>query len=255
MFSNPFAQFVGLMQFQSSLQSPLLVSRQLLAALGVRMFIYHQDRIPQNGAALVVSNHRSFMDAPLLMAALERPIRFACHHYMGRVPFLREVVTRMGCFPLDSPNQRQRSFFHQATQLLEARQTVGIFPEGANPMVQFTQPEAVGSFQRGFAHLALRAPISDLAILPVAIASHQETTNSAMPLQWLSWIDPSEPLFHDAGWHPMVVYQRVNVLVGRPIWINGSQKQDYQGRQAKAMVSDLTAHCHAEINSLLRTSY
>lgn len=251
MFSPLFAQIAASMQSQSFLQSPLLISHQLLAALGTRTFIYHPDRIPQDGAILVISNHRSFMDAPLLMAALERPVRFACHHYMGQVPFLREIVTRMGCFPLDTPDQRQQSFFHQATQLLQSRQAVGIFPEGGHAMVQVTQPDEMGPFQRGFAHLALRAPISDLAILPVAIASHRETTKSGMPLQWLSWIDPSEPLFKKPGWHPMVVYKRVNVLVGRPIWISPSQKQDYQGRQARSMVSDLTAHCHAEINDLL----
>jgi 1-acyl-sn-glycerol-3-phosphate acyltransferase len=252
MMSNPLPDWlVASMQPQHPFQGPLLMSRQLLAALGARMFVYHQDRVPQDGAILVVSNHRSFMDAPLLMSAIERPIRFACHHYMGQVPFLREIVTRMGCFPLDAPSQRQQGFFQQATQLLQAQQAVGIFPEGGHPMVKYTQPESMGEFQRGFAHLALRAPISDLAVLPVAIASHEEATNSAIPLQLLHWIDPSEPLFKGPGWHPMVVYQRVNVLVGHPIWISPSQRQDYQGKQARAMVSDLTAHCHAEINSLL----
>lgn len=235
--------------------NPLLTSQQLLTLLGTRMFVYHENRVPRDSAILVVSNHRSFVDAPLLMAAIDRSIRFACHHYMGQVPVLREFVTRLGCFPLDEPDQRQRSFFHKATQLLQTQQAVGLFPEGAQPMVQLTQPETVGEFQRGFAHLALRAPVKDLAILPVAIASHGEITTSPFPLKLLSWFDPSEPLFNQSGWHPMVLYQQVDVLIGRPIWITDDQRQGYQGKNAKHLTTDLTAYCHTEINDLLRSSF
>lgn len=237
------------------LHDPLFISRQLLAALGTQTFSYYQDRVPQSNAILVVSNHRSFMDAPLLMAAVERPIRFACHHYMGQVPLLREVVTRLGCFPLDAPKQRRQTFFHQAAQLLQSQQAVGVFPEGAQPMTQATQAEKVGGFHRGFAHLALRAPVRDLAILPVAIASCEESTNSVVPLRLLSWFDPSEPLFEQEGWHPMVVYQRVHILIGRPLWISAAHRESYQGKQAKTVVADLTAQCHSEIISLLHQGY
>lgn len=233
------------------MSSPLLISQQVLNLLGTRLFVHYQNRVPQDSAILVVSNHRSFMDAPLLMAAIDRPIRFACHHYMGQVPLLREFVTQFGCFPLDVPDQRQQSLFHQATQLLQSHQAVGIFPEGAQPMVKLTNPHEVGDFQRGFAHLALRAPVQDVAILPVAIASQSEVASTPFPLKFLSWFDPSEPLFNQTGWHPMVVYQRVNVLVGQPIWITKSQRQSYMGRQARTVVSDLTALCHSQIDQLL----
>jgi 1-acyl-sn-glycerol-3-phosphate acyltransferase len=231
--------------------SPLLISRQLLAALGTQAFFHHQDRVPQESAVLVVSNHRSIMDAPLLMAAIDRPIRFACHHYMGQVPVMRELVLRLGCFPLDVPEQRQQSFFQQAGELLQTRQCVGVFPEGAQSMVKLTPPEKLGTFQRGFAHLALRASVADLAVLPVAIAPQSETTRPVFPLRFLSLFDPSEPLFQQAGAHPMVMYQRADVLVGRPVWIKESQRQDYQGRQAKKMVLELTDYCQQEIRSLL----
>lgn len=230
---------------------PLQISRLLLAAFGTRMDNYYLERIPKDGAVLVVSNHRSFMDAPLLMAAVNRPVRFACHHYMGQVPILREIVDQFGCFPLEVPQQRQQSFFQQAVQLLKAHQMVGVFPEGTEPMVQETSPTEVGEFQRGFAHLALRAPIANFAILPVAIASQEEVTNSLVPLQLLRWFDPSEPLFNQSGWHPMVVYQRVNILIGRPYRITPAQQQDYQGKQARSLVAEITETCQTEIRDLL----
>lgn len=233
-------------------QSPLIISQQLLAIMGTRMFCHHQDRIPKDSAVVVVSNHRSFMDAPLLMAALDRPIRFACHHYMGQVPIMREFVLRLGCFPLDAPEQRQQNFFHQATQLLQTQQVVGVFPEGTEPMVHLTDSRQLNTLHRGFAHLALRAPVQNIAVLPVAIVSHKETTTFPVPLKLLSWFDPSEPLFDQSGWHPMVTYQQVDVLAGRPLWISEAQRQGYRGKQAKTVVTDLMDHCRDEITALLK---
>lgn len=234
------------------LNSPLTLSHSLLNVLGVRTFFYDRGRMPTTGPILVVSNHRSLFDAPLLMAAVRRPVRFACHHYMSQVPLLKELVTQLGCFPLDEPGQRQHSFFEQATRLLQSQQVVGIFPEGATPMVQRTEPSQVGRFHRGFAHLALRAPVPDLTVVPVAIAANDETVNSVMPLQVLSWFDPSEPLFQQSGWHPMVVYHRVNVLVGKPLQITAAQRQQYQGKQARSSVTELTEYCHQEISALVQ---
>lgn len=231
----------------------LLISRCFLAGVGTQMFVHHQQRIPQESPVLVVSNHRSFLDPVLLTAALGRSIRFACHHYMGKIPVIREFVTTFGAFPLEAPEQRQQHFFSQATALLQSGEMVGVFPEGAEPMVNFTQPNTMGKFQRGFAHLALRAPVRDLVVLPVAIASMEEkSVRSGLPLKLLSLFDPSEPLFDRPGWHPVIVYQRVNVLIGQPYWITVERQQQYRGKKAKAVVAELTDHCQGEIAELLQ---
>jgi 1-acyl-sn-glycerol-3-phosphate acyltransferase len=236
-----------------SRNSPLEISRALVAALSTQMFRYYEDRIPQDASVLVVSNHRSFMDALILMAALSNPIRFACHHYMGQVPVMREIVTgQLGCFPLEETQNRQQSFFSQSQVLLQSKEMVGVFPEGTEPMVKFTVPNMVGEFQRGFAHLALRADVQDLAILPIAIASLEEVNTSGFPLKLLSLFDPSEPLFNQSGWHPLVLYRRVAVLIGRPYWITPQHHQKYHGKQARTVVAELTEHCHGEISTLLR---
>jgi len=230
----------------------LMISRCFLAGVGTQMFVHHQPRIPRESPVLLVSNHRSFLDPVLLTAALGKSIRFACHHYMGQVPVIREFVTTFGAFPLAAPEHRQQHFFSQATALLQGGEMVGVFPEGAEPMVNFTQPHTVGKFQRGFAHLALRAPVRNLAVLPVAIASmEEESVRSGLPLKLLSLFDPSEPLFDRPGWHPVIVYQRVNVLIGRPYWITVDRQQQYRGKKAKAAVAELTEHCQGEIAQLL----
>jgi 1-acyl-sn-glycerol-3-phosphate acyltransferase len=232
--------------------TPLHLSHGLLTALKTQVRVYHRERLPAAGAVLVISNHRSLLDVPLLMAAVNRPIRFACHHYMSQVPALKEVVSAMGGFPLDAPGQRKRNFFTQAVHLLQTHQTVGIFPEGAQPMVQATQPQELNRFHRGFAHLALRAPTPQLTIVPVAIAATEETQHPIAPLKLFSWFDPSEPLFNQPGWHPAVIYHRVNLLIGHPISITDTQREHYRGKRASSLVKQISQSCHNEIASLLR---
>jgi 1-acyl-sn-glycerol-3-phosphate acyltransferase len=238
-----------LVDFLQQPANPLYVSRQLLSTLGTQISVAGAERIPADTAVLVVSNHRSFMDVAVLMAALNLPIHFACHHYMGQVPIFGDLVTQLGFLPLDEPKQRYNTFFDRASLLLQDRQAIGIFPEGTTPMVQETVPNSIGKFQRGFAHLALRAPVEKLVVLPVAIAARQELNASLFPVRWLQLFDPAEPLFDRPDWHPLVLYQQVRVSIGQPITITSAQKQDYHGRQALNWVNELTEHCQHEIRS------
>lgn len=232
-------------------QDPLGLSRLFLTSVGTQLESIHLDRIPRNESILVVSNHRSFMDAPLLMAALGQSIRFACHHYMSQVPILRETVQALGCLPLETTPQGQQTFFEQAGRLLKQQKTVGIFPEGGQCMVKPTLPFEVAPFQRGFAHLALRSQVPRLHILPVAIVSQSESIHPGVPLPLLHFFDPSEPLFERMGWHPIVIYHKVKVAVGQPYSITSTQREQYRGKQGKAMVRELTQYCQAEIAQLL----
>lgn len=237
------------------LDTSLLISQGILSSCGTRTVVRHRDRIPSDSALLVVSNHRSFLDAPLVMATLGQSISFACHHYMSQVPVLKELISAMGCFPLDAAGQQHQTFFQSATQSLKENRPVGIFPEGARPMVNTTHPDQMGEFHRGFAHLALRVPVKKLAILPMAISSIQETVSPTVPLRLLSWFDPSEPLFDQAGWHPAVNYQRVTVSIGHPIRVTAAHRQRYHGRQAGRLAKELTQSCHTEISQLLQQGF
>lgn len=231
---------------------PLTLARWLLVGCGTRLYTHYAERRPRHQRVLLVSNHRSFLDVPVLMAALNQPVHFACHHYLGQVPLLSDIVESLGCFPLAEQKQRGISFLRQATALLQEQQMVGIFPEGAVPMVESTPRHRVTDFNRGFAHLALRMPVEELVILPVAIASHQERCQPAVPLKLLQLFDPSEPLFNQSGWHPAVLYQRVSVILGQPITLTEHQREHYQGRQAGQLAAEIAETCQDEVTTLLR---
>ncbi len=235
-----------------SSKRPLNLSQGFLQALGTKVFVYYENRIPQDAAVVVVSNHRSFMDPMMLMVGLDHPLRTACHHYMGEVPLLREVVELFGCFPLADQSQRGTNFLKQGKAFLRGNEWLAVFPEGAQPMVNLTAPGEIKSFQPGFAHLLLRSPIPNLAVLPIAIAPQQEIITATIPLKILHWFDPEETLFDQWTPHPMVIYERANLLIGRPFWVTPKFRQEYQGKRTRKGIIELTRYCQTEIYNLLQ---
>ncbi len=219
--------------------------------MGIRIRLHHVERLPRS-PFLMISNHRSFLDAPLLMAAAAQPVHFACHHYMAQVPVMRDVIGALGCFPLDEPDQRGRIFLKQATGFLRSQESIGVFPEGTGPMIDVPPPAQVGAFHRGFAHLALRAPVADFQIVPAAILAIEEKQQKTVPFKLLSLFDPSEPLFKQSGQHPAVIYQRVVVAIGEPVPVTDLLRQGYRGKGAGQVAVELSDRCHNEIQSLLQ---
>lgn len=182
------------------------------------------ERLPE-GAMVVVSNHRSFLDAPVLMVGLGRPIRFACHYYLSQVPLLREIALGLGCIPLQQGSQGQIPFFRQAQASLAAGISVGMFPEGAEQITRRTDPHALGRFQPGFAHLALAARVDPLPIVPVAVRVWEEWQGVEIPMAFFRWFDPTEPMFYQETGHPVVFYRRVTLKVGSPLWLTAAQRR------------------------------
>ena len=232
------------------LTNSLELSRWMLFSLGIRIRVHQHAPLPQS-PFLMIANHRSFLDAPLLIAAAAQPVHFACHHYMSQVPVMSDIVNALGCFPLDGPKQRGRTFFKQATHFLQSHQSIGVFPEGTNPMVAVPPPDRISDFHRGFAHLALRAPVDDLTIVPTAIIALEEKQQDTVPFRLLGWFDPSEPLFDQAGRHPAVIYRKVAIVIGEPISIANLQAH-YHGKQAAQVASTLTTTCQDKIQTLLK---
>ena len=227
---------------------PLDLSQGIVQLTGIKLTVSGQHKIPQGGPMMVVSNHRSVMDAPVLMAGLNRNIAFVCHQYMEHVPILRDVVSQFGAFPLDTPQR----LFRQGYRRLRRQEAIGIFPEGARSMVQLQAPRQVNPFHRGFAHLALRVPVEPLALLPVALVSDEVGFESPIPLRLLSWFAPDEPLFQQNGGHPLVFYRQVEVRIGDPVWVTVRDREHYQGRHGTKFAQQLTDRCWSAVDDLLQ---
>lgn len=118
----------------------------LLTHTFYRLRIHGREHVPQEGGALLTPNHVSFVDALLLVASTDRPIRFLVdadyfHHWLFR-PFMKAG----GAIPISAaggPRVILRAL-RDAGDYLDKGELVCIFPEG-----QLTRTGTLQPFQRG----------------------------------------------------------------------------------------------------------
>ena len=123
------------------------------------------DRIPDTGAALIVSNHVSFVDALIIMASSPRPVRFVMDHNIFRVPVLSFVFRTARAIPIapakENPALLERAM-DEVARALEAGDLVGIFPEG-----RITDTGELYPFRSGVEKILARTPVP---VVPVALS-------------------------------------------------------------------------------------
>ena len=93
-----------------------------------------EEHIPTEGAAILVCNHVSFVDAVLLMAASPRPIRFIMDHQIFRIPVLGAMFKLAKAIPIAPQKVDPATYdnaFAEARRVLDAGDLLCIFPEGA----------------------------------------------------------------------------------------------------------------------------
>jgi len=137
-------------------------------------FIYRfrvtgEDNIPVEGAAVLVCNHVSFIDAVLLMAASPRPIRFIMDHRIFKVPVLGWLFKLAKAIPIapqkEDPAAYERAFA-DAVQVLRDGDLLAIFPEGA-----ITRDGQLQPFKGGVMKIldTARAGGIDPPVIPMAL--------------------------------------------------------------------------------------
>ena len=128
-----------------------------------RIHVEGRDNIPERGGALFVSNHMSWVDALLLIASTDRPIRFLLYEPIYRKPFIHPFARILGCIPISSA-QRPRDLVHSlriATNAIQSGEVVCIFAEG-----QMTRIGQLLPFRRGFERImkGVEAPIIPVSL-------------------------------------------------------------------------------------------
>ncbi|MFC4622569.1 MFS transporter [Comamonas nitrativorans] len=140
----------------------------VLSRLVYRYHVQGDEHIPTTGAAVLVANHVSFVDAVLLMAASPRPIRFLMDHRIFRVPVLGWIFRLAKCIPIaphhEDPQAYERAF-DAAQQVLAEGDLLGIFPEGG-----LTRDGQLQPFKGGIAKILRRAEKEGLQVPTVPMA-------------------------------------------------------------------------------------
>ena len=123
-----------------------------------RVRVEGRENVPETGGALFVCNHMSFVDGLLLIASIDRPIRFLIYKAIYDLPYVKPFAKVIGAIPISS-EQRPREMLHslrEATNAIKNGEIVCIFAEG-----QITRIGQMLPFRRGMERImkGVEAPV------------------------------------------------------------------------------------------------
>ncbi|CAH1553754.1 MFS transporter [Vibrio owensii] len=136
----------------------------LLSHCLYRVSVTGRQHIPEQGAALIVANHVSYVDALILMGTSTRPVRFVMDKSISELPVLKYVFRHAGVIPICSPRKCAETYkraFKQIEQALNNDEVVCIFPEG-----RLTSNGELGEFRPGVEKILKRTPVP---VIPMAL--------------------------------------------------------------------------------------
>ncbi len=135
-----------------------------------------EENIPEDGAAILVSNHLSFSDSIFLPLVLKRRATFLAKsdYFTGKGP--KGALSRMffggtGQVPIDrSGGKASEAALHTGLRILNEGHLLGLYPEGTR------SPD--GSLYRGKTGAARMALEAEVAVIPVAMIGTYEAQPS-----------------------------------------------------------------------------
>lgn len=122
------------------------------------------QHIPDEGPAVVVCNHVSFVDALILGGNIRRPVRFVMYYKIFRIPVLNFIFRTARAIPIagakEDPELMAKAF-RDIEAALKAGDVVGIFPEGG-----LTMDGEMTTFRPGVERVLATTPVP---VIPVAL--------------------------------------------------------------------------------------
>ena len=154
------------------------------------------EAIPDEGAALLVCNHVSFVDALLIGGAVRRPIRFVMYYKIYNLPVLNFIFRTAGAIPIAGRAEDEATYeraFRKIAQYLNDGELVCIFPEG-----KLTSDGQISEFKAGVRVILEQTPVP---VIPMALQG-----------LWGSFFsrDPNKGFFRR-------LWSRVTLVAGAPI--------------------------------------
>ena len=127
------------------------------------------EHVPLQGPLVVVANHGSHLDPPLLGHALGRPVAFMAKAELFEVPVLGAVIRACGAYPVRR-GASDREAIRTATARLEQGWATGVFLDGTR--------QADGRVNAPLPGAALLAARSGSPLLPIAIRNSHRALGS-----------------------------------------------------------------------------
>jgi len=128
--------------------------------LFARVEIRGREHVPASGAYIIVANHTSWKDPPVVSLALGTPIRWMAKIEVFDYPLIGFLLRGIGNFAVRRGESDRRSV-QLALQVLERGLPLGVFPEGHR-----SEDRAL---LRGWPGISLLADRGDALIVPCGI--------------------------------------------------------------------------------------
>ncbi len=123
-----------------------------------------EANVPDEGAALIVCNHVSYMDALILSATIPRPVRFVMYYRIFNIPVMRWIFRTAKAIPIAGAREDpalMQAAFDEVDKALAEGELVCIFPEGA-----LTRDGEMAAFKSGVEKILERRPVP---VVPMAL--------------------------------------------------------------------------------------
>ena len=178
---------------------PEFSMRFLVWLLGHSMYrVEHKglEVIPEEGPAVLVCNHVSFVDALLIGGAIRRPVRFVMYYKIYNLPVLNFIFRTAGTVPIAGRSEDLLIYdaaFKKIAEYLRHGEVVCIFPEG-----KLTSDGELNEFKAGVERIVEENPVP---VIPMALQG-----------LWGSFFsrDPNKGFFRR-------LWSRITLVAGQPL--------------------------------------
>jgi len=171
---------------------------------------HNLEHIPKEGAAIIVCNHVSFVDALLIAGACPRPIRFVMDHNIFKNPMIGWFFKLVKAIPI-APKHQDEIIYHKAfsdiSDALKDDQMVCIFPEG-----KLTKDGKMNEFKSGIETILAKDPVP---VIPFALKG-----------LWGSFFSHKDGAAFSTA--PKRFWSRVDIISDRPLSPTNLKASDLQ---------------------------
>jgi 1-acyl-sn-glycerol-3-phosphate acyltransferase len=146
---------------------------RLCRTCGVEIATLGGERVAWHEPLIVMANHQSYLDIPVLYASLPEPFGMLAKQELFRLPIFSAAMRGLRCIPIDRDNVRQSlASLRQAADQIRSGNSIVVFPEGTRSADGSLQELKTGPFY--LAEMA-RVPIVPVGILGTTRALAKDT--------------------------------------------------------------------------------
>jgi len=157
--------------------TPLYRFSSALLRIFFRLFnrweVTGREHVPPTGGVLLIANHTSYSDPPIVGTACPRPVHFMAKAELFDRPLLGAFIRRTHAFPVRR-GAADRTALRRAVRLLREGKTLLVFPEGTRSPDGRLQP-----LEQGAAFIALSG---NAAVVPVGLVGADRLLPKGSPI-------------------------------------------------------------------------